>query len=273
MYLKKYRMMIIVIAIGLVCALPAGVLAAATGWASALLAGDVTFQFGGQQKALPEGYNVLLYENHTYVPARFVAEGIGAEVVWEQPTKTVRINTKPCAECLMLYKEKQAMEETIVEQAEKIKALEKEVDDLKERTGKKEEEERAEGQPAGNYQRLPHSRVLTALNIRLTGLFKDDYYSRVYLELENKKTVPLQLQQIKTRAIVDGVTYKASDVLHFTPDQRWYHDIDFEELADGYIMLPPLPKDAKEMFLELTVLFNDAKQETTTIEFYIKLDS
>jgi hypothetical protein len=61
--------------------------------------------------------------------------------------------------------------------------------------------------------------------------------------------------------------------LHFTLDERWYRDIQEEEIEAGYVMLPPIPKDAKEMLLELTILYNDDKQETKTVEFYIKLDS
>lgn len=268
MYLKKYRKLIIGIIIGLLCAMPAGVLASSS-WISALLAGDVTFQFDGQREALPAGYTVLLYENRTYVPARFVAERLGASVGWDQMTKTVRINTKPCAECMVLQKEKQALEKINKEQEEKIKALEEKVKKLEEEIGK--EESSAEGQPAGNYQKLPLVRVLPAMNIRITGLFKDDHYTRVYLELGNKKEVPLQLLQTKTTAIVDGEIYKTSDILHFTLDQRWYHDIDYEEIKDGYIMLPPLSENAREMLLELTILYNDAAQKTETVEFAIKL--
>lgn len=273
MFFQKYKQLLAGVIIGLLCALPCGALASTTGWVSALLDKGISFQFDGQEAALPEGYTVLFYEGHTYVPARFVAERLGAAVGWEQETKTVKINAKPSAEYQTLYKEKKELEKMVKEKEEKITALEKEVDALKEETGKKEEEERAEGQPAGNYQKLPLNKVLPAFNIGITGLFKDDHYTRVYLELENKKEIPLQLQQVKTKAIVDGEAYKTSDILHFTLDQRWYHDIAHEELEDGYVMLPPLPEDAKEMFLELTFLFNDAKQETTTVEFYIELES
>lgn len=271
MYLKKYRKLIIGIIIGLLCILPAGVLAGTSAWVSALIDGDIAFQFDGQREALPEGYTVLLYENRTYVPARFVAERLGASVGWDQMTKTVKINTKPSAEYLALQKEKEGLEKIVKEQEEKIKALEKEVKDLKAKAG--EREASAEGQPAGNYQKLPLTRVLPAMNIAVTGLFKDDHYTRIYLELENKKTVPLQLLHTRTTAIVDGEDYKTGDILHFTLDERWYHDIAHEEIKDGYVMLPPVPEDAKEMLLELTILYNDAKQETSTIEFYIKLDS
>ena len=170
MYLKKHKKLIIGIIIGLLCALPAGVLASTSAWVSALLAGDIAFQFDGQGEVLPAGYTVLLYENRTYVPARFVAERLGAAVGWDQETKTVKINTKPCAECLVLQKEKQALEKVVKEQEEKIKALEEKVKKLEEEKGKNEPS--AEGQPVGNYQKLPLTRILPAMNIAINGCSK-----------------------------------------------------------------------------------------------------
>lgn len=271
MYLRKNRKLLMGIIIGLLLALPAGVLASTSAWVSALNDGDIAFQFDGQRETLPAGYTVLLYENRTYVPARFVAERLGAEVGWDQVTKTVKINTKPSAAYLALQKEKENLEKAVKEQEERIKALEKEANELKGQPGEKEPG--AKGQPAGSYQKLPLSQVLPAMNIKATGLFKDDHNTRVYLELENKKSVPLQLRQALTKAIVDGEVYKTSDILHFALDEKWYHDILKEETQEGYVTLPPIPKDAKEMLLELTILYNDAKQETTTVEFYIKCDS
>ncbi len=271
MSLKKYRKLLLGIAIGLLCILPVGVLAAGTSaWVSALLDGDVAFLFDGQRETLPAGYAVLFYDNRTYVPVRFVAEQLGASVSWDQFAKTVKIDTKPGAEELVLEKEKQALEKELKGQEEKIKSLEKEIKELKLKEGIKEGS--TKGQPAANYQKIPINRVLTSMNIGVTGLFKDDYYTRVYLELENKKTVPLQLQQIETKAIVDGVAYKTRDIMHFTLDQVWYHDVAHEEIESGYVMLPRLPEDAKEMYLELTILYNDAAQKTETVEFAIKLE-
>jgi hypothetical protein len=270
-YLKRCRLLIFGVILFLLCILPVSVLASTSVWVSALLAGDITFQFDGQGEEMPAGYTVLLYENRTYVPARFVAEQLGASVGWDQANKIVRINTKPCAECQILQKEKQVLDKKVEEQDEEIKALEEKIKRLEGAAG--EEKPDAEGQPSGNYLELPLAKVLPAFNIRVTGLFKDDNNTRVYLELENKKTVPLQLLQAKTTAIVDGEVYKTSDILHFTLDQIWYHNIDHEKIETGYVMLPPVPKDAKMMLLELTFLFNDAKQETMTEKFYIKLDS
>ena len=271
MYLKRYRKLFIGIIVGMLCVLPAGALAGNSLWVSALIDGDIAFQFDGQREILPAGYSVLLYENRTYVPARFVAERLGASVGWDQMAKIVKIDTGVSAEYRALQSEKQELEKVVVEKQEKINAQEKEIKELKAKLG--EMESSTKGQPAGNYQKLPLARVLPDMNISVTGYFIDDYSTRVYLEIENKKLVPLQLVQSKTKAIVDGETYKTSDIMHYTVDQRWYHNIDHEEIQEGYLMLPLIPEDATEMMLEMTILYNDAKQETTTVEFYIRLDS
>ncbi len=271
MFFKKNKLLIAGIIIGCLCTLPVGALASATGFVSAFLDGAVTFQFDGQEQALPEGYTVLNYENRTYVPARFVAERLGASATWDGINKIVGINTQPCQECVALHKEKQELEKAVKEQEEKIKALEQEIKDLEEQTEK--EEPSAEAQPAANYQKLPLKRVLTDLNVAVTGLVEDDLYTRIYLEVENKKTVPLRLLHTTVTAIVDGEEYKTSDIKYLTHDERWYHDIIEDEIRDGYILLPPIPEDCKEMLLKLTILYNDASQETTTVDFAIRFDS
>ncbi|WP_018130744.1 copper amine oxidase N-terminal domain-containing protein [Effusibacillus pohliae] len=44
------------------------------------------FKFDGVEKSLPEGFTVLEYNGRTYVPARFVAENLGAKVDWDGST-------------------------------------------------------------------------------------------------------------------------------------------------------------------------------------------
>lgn len=43
-------------------------------------ASQVKFTFNGVKKSVPSGYTVLMYQDRTYVPARFVAENLGANV-------------------------------------------------------------------------------------------------------------------------------------------------------------------------------------------------
>ncbi|MGB8954534.1 MAG: DUF4309 domain-containing protein [Tumebacillaceae bacterium] len=53
----------------------------------------VKFTFNGVEKKLPDGYAVLEYQDHMYVPARFVAEEFGARVQWDGSTSTVSMRT------------------------------------------------------------------------------------------------------------------------------------------------------------------------------------
>jgi hypothetical protein len=58
---------------------------------SAVLSTSIRFKFNGQEKQSPDG--VLVYNGRTYVPARFVAEQLGANVTWDGNTRTVNITS------------------------------------------------------------------------------------------------------------------------------------------------------------------------------------
>ena len=49
------------------------------------------FTFDGERTELPEDGHVLVYEGRSYVPARFVAEQLGATVTWHSDTKEIEI--------------------------------------------------------------------------------------------------------------------------------------------------------------------------------------
>lgn len=91
MFLKKYKQLIAGVIIGSVVA-STGV-AAANQKITAYLS-DIDFTFDGVRKDVPSGFSVLNYDGRTYVPARFVAEELGATVDWNNDTRTVVIKTK-----------------------------------------------------------------------------------------------------------------------------------------------------------------------------------
>lgn len=64
----------------------------AAGNLTALDASHIKFKFNGSEKTVPSGYKVLMFEDRTYVPARFVAENMNATVDWDGNTNTVLIN-------------------------------------------------------------------------------------------------------------------------------------------------------------------------------------
>jgi Copper amine oxidase N-terminal domain len=84
MFFKKYKQLIAGIVIG-------SVVAGSGATYAALNATIVNykFKFDGVSKSVPAGYSVLNYQGRTYVPARFVAENLGATVGWDGSTQTV----------------------------------------------------------------------------------------------------------------------------------------------------------------------------------------
>jgi hypothetical protein len=257
MFFQRYKQLLAGIIIGLLCALPCGALAKATQQVSAWAAEQISFVFDGEKKELPAGYTVLLYNDRTYVPARFVAEELGAEVDWLEEAQTVKITSLPCPACL----EREAGQEDEGTGPEKPEI--------------KEPVEEENKQPERDYRKLPQTKVLHDMEVSVTLIVDDEVtkenYSRVYVHIENKGDTPLQLVQRQTRAIVDGEEYKTASVPDYKYPERWYHDIAPEQKDEGYVVLPFLPEDAKEMLLELTILYNDVTQKTETVEFAIKL--
>ena len=273
MFIKKHkRIFITCTAVLLLCAAAAGVWAAGlTSNVSAILDPNIAFIVDGQRQDLGPGYTVLNYENHTYVPSRFVAEALGATVNWDALTKIIRIDSAfSSADYLALQKDKADLEAQITEKDKRIADLEAQ---LKAVGGGSP----TSSQPsvAGNYQRIPLTMTLPEAYIMVTGIYDDEIfnYNRLYVEVENRKDTPIQLVQDKSIATVDGKVYKSSDAMYQqTADSRWYNDIRKDDRETGYILLPLFPEDSKEMLLELTILINDGDQKTLTAQFAIRLD-
>ena len=55
---------------------------------------SITFTIDKENKELSEGYEVITYNNRTYVPIRFIAENLGAEVEWNEVTKNISITSE-----------------------------------------------------------------------------------------------------------------------------------------------------------------------------------
>lgn len=91
--LKKYKQLIAGIMIGSIVS-GVGVVSAAPS-ISALMVDYIKFKFDGTEKRVPDGYTVLMYQDRTYVPARFVAENLGFNVGWDGTTSTVTVEKKP----------------------------------------------------------------------------------------------------------------------------------------------------------------------------------
>lgn len=58
-----------------------------------------TFQFivDGEKTELPEEYDVLVYNNRTYLPVRAVGDMVGAQIDWNEQTKEILIQKPVCS--------------------------------------------------------------------------------------------------------------------------------------------------------------------------------
>lgn len=94
----KYKQLVLGVLLGSLVT-GAGAVAASGGASiTALLKNEIIFKFNGMEKKLDKGYSVLSYKNVTYVPARFVAEELGATVTWDNGTQSILIDSAPATE-------------------------------------------------------------------------------------------------------------------------------------------------------------------------------
>lgn len=241
-----------------------GVLASSDGpqKVAAWLTDNVEFIFDGEYRSVPEEYGgVIIYNDRTYLPTRFIAENIDAEVNWDDESRTVTIRSAPCPVCPEL---------PIVEPKEPEEDADKEEEDL--------------GQPEGDYRKTPLTKYydgmeLTVTLVNLTNEYGIEYgmetsanQTRLHLRMENSENTPLQLLQLKTKAVVDGKEYTMKNVLTSRLDRKWYKDIRKDDVVEGYISLPLIPEDAKEMKVTIYILENDWRQTEREVEFDIALD-
>lgn len=241
----KIRYLILGIVIGIV--IMSSALVFANTPISAWVANNIGLYFNNQFTELPQGYDVILYNGRAYTPARFVAEELGAEVIWDEGTNRIYIN----------------YEEKVSEATSKTQ----------EKDGEFEEKESTENNIENrNYQKLPINITAEGARIAITSIQIDDKETMVYLEIEGRKSYPVQLNQGATVMEIGDMIYKQTDVKDRDPvDMRWYNDIRDEERISGWIKLPAVPEDTDTITLYLEVLRNDGSNETTELEFDIAL--
>ena len=243
---KKYPFIVLGTIIGMIFMLGLNVYANISDEVSAILASYITFEFDGEIKPLPSGYTVLLYEGRSYVPARFIAEELGAEVDWDIRNQVVKI-TKP------------EIEET--------------EEDVEKETPSKEEKPSTGDKKV--YSELPLTHYDGAIRLRLNTVVIDDDQTRLYLSLHNYEDIPVQLEQTATTIIVDGKEYKQLDTGRRVANpysSAWYNDIKKDETTDSIVRMPVIPEDTKELTVKFEVrenTLNDPK--TMEIVFDVQL--
>lgn len=104
-------------------------------------------------------------------------------------------------------------------------------------------------------------------------LFSDDEYGyKISAVLENKTDTPIQLDQLKTIVVADGVEHSMDNVSITQLDTRWYNDILKDKKTEGYVRLPNTLDEPKNLHLEFQVRTNGAiVNKTETMAFDIAI--
>lgn len=251
---REVRMLVAGILIGGITMLSVNVFAETSQWVSANLAKHVQFRFNGSQKSATEDQVPLMYNDRVYVPARFVLEEVGATVQWDAQSSTVEIRS-PEPQIREVVKEVE-----VIKEVEKIIYVEVE----------KEESKESKTEDTSKYKTLPIDRTYSDMTVTASTLVRDKDEVRIYISIRNRGSVPLQLQQNQSALTVGNKTYKTADVFPTLLDQRWYSDIRYDEVMEGYVIFKGVPEDAEYMHLELDVIKNDGRSGATKVSFDMK---
>lgn len=183
----------------------------------------VKYTFNGVEKPLPSGYTTLNYEGHTYVPTRFIAEELGAEVEWDDKTKTVVINKE----------EEQQIEEPQEPEQQPIQE-EKDLTD---------------------YRQLPVSKMVDGVRVEVYSVEHRDNYTKFYIDVKNTtdKLVRLDQESVYFKTENDTYNHKDAGKIIYWKDTTWYKELGEDEDAQGYVMIPRIDKeDTKgQLFIEV----------------------
>ena len=204
---------------------------------AAWIRNDYRIEYNGEEQTLPEGYDILVYQDRTYLPLRYIGEMVGAEVEWDSETHTASIRREESAD----------NPET------------PDISDTIDTTG---------------YGTLPQS--IETLDYRITAtvlMGKDDREgARLYLSLKNKSETVLRLDQGTTVFEIDGEEYDYGDVDSLYYDNRWYTTyLEENQEAEGYLRLPEEASDASYVTIT-THLTQDGTSEPIPVTFRLKME-
>ena len=233
---QKFRYVLLGIVIGMVIMATGTAFTYQSKSVVAQLVDDITLFIDDKLLEMPEEYQILAYNGRTYLPVRFIAESLNAEVNWNEASRKISIKTKECQ-----VEDKQVNDE-------------KKVD---------------EKQPSVIFKQIPQSIHLHNMDVSVTLSTRDNNLTRIYLRVENKQQIPIQLLLSEVEAIVDGKTYRLIDSPSFQWDTRWYNDILRDETRVGYLTFSRIPEDKKEMSLNFAIKYNDGSNNRENFNFNI----
>lgn len=195
--------------------------------------------FDGEKKELPEGYEILVYQDRTYVPARYVAEELGATVTWDEETKEIGI-VKP------------KVPETPVTSDGAVKPSD-----------------------TNTYSKLPVNKTAEHFRIAATAHVKEadkNTGNKLALSIKNTSNDPITLDQTATTFTVNGTVYQVPPEKYHEMDTIWYQNIEKDIEQVGNLLMPSQIKDAEKVHVELVVKSNGAYPAwSQTVAFDIDL--
>lgn len=211
---------------------------------------DYHITFDGEKKEMPEGYEILIYQDRTYVPVRYIAEELGATVNWHEDTKEIEI-VKPeiptTGGAIVPPEENPVTTDTAITTPEI---------------------------PQVEYKKLP---IIQATKDYIAEAFlyaSDKDGKRLWLRVENRSDdETLQVEQSSTSVIIREKTYKINLNRAVDFDQRWYSSIQEDEEIEGFLLLPDEIRDEKEVTIKVNFNLTDrlGTERTETVTFDIAL--
>jgi GH24 family phage-related lysozyme (muramidase) len=196
------------------------------------------FEVNGEAKALDDEYELLVYNNRSYLPVRGIGEMLGADIDWNDDTKTIIINNKNT--------NGNSTDETPSEKPDNT------VDTT-------------------TYQKLPQSYETDAYRITLTSFSTnvgEDKLSKIYLRLVNQDTNVVRILPSNISITADGKEYNKylSDVYFYYQDSKLYNTyLNKDEELNSYITLPDDIKNATKIHVEIPVAIDTYLGQTTDI--------
>ncbi|WP_017756556.1 stalk domain-containing protein [Calidifontibacillus oryziterrae] len=203
----------------------------------------VKYTFNGIEKQLPSGYTTLNYEGRTYVPARFLAEELDAEVYWNSTTNTVEIRKN--------ITENPIQEEDTMDELDINPVPDVEIND--------EEDEDIEDNPDLDYDELPVSKTIDGVRLEVYSVETTNNFTKMYVIVKNTTDIKYQLSQDSAKFESVSEVYEHKNIrgnILYWKDVAWFNDIDEDEEVEGYIMLPKISEDDQQGTFYVEVVEN-----------------
>jgi len=143
---------------------------------------QVSIMVDGRTIERPEGSHILNFNGRVHVPARLIAESLGATVIWDERSQTV----------IIVSAENQVVHHHAAPSAPPVQ---------------EPEETPAPAQPRGHYSPLPVRRVLRDVSINVTHM---EFYlsqTEVVFDLDSRSQWPVMLLRDYTFIEFQGVRY------------------------------------------------------------------